>query len=95
MGIVKTAQLRCRDTVSHNHPVNFVNEIYKLLDNFAISNPFCFIISDQMEHLIIYRLWKNLASSMFRENNIGVLILNGRDLKYSNFQILTTESSIK
>ena len=32
---------------------------------------------------------------MFRENNIGVLILNGRGLKYSNFQILMTESSNK
>ena len=32
---------------------------------------------------------------MFKDNNIGVLILNGRGLKYSNFQILTTESSNK
>ena len=32
---------------------------------------------------------------MFRENNIGVLILNWRGLKYSNFQILMTESSNK
>ena len=30
---------------------------------------------------------------MFRENNIGVLMLNGCGLKYSNFQILTMESS--
>ena len=29
-----------------------------MLDNFVISNPFCLIFSDQMEHLIIYRLWK-------------------------------------
>ena len=27
---------------------------------------------------------------MFREKNIGVLILHGRGLRYSNFQILTT-----
>ena len=26
------------------------------------------------------------------ENNVGVLILNGRGPKYSNFQILVTES---
>ena len=26
---------------------------------------------------------------MFRENNVGVLMLNGHGLKYSNFQILT------
>ena len=39
MGIVKAAQLRCRAKVSHNHPVNFVSEIHKMLDNF-ISNPF-------------------------------------------------------
>ena len=26
---------------------------------------------------------------MFKANNIGVLILNGRGLRYSNFQILT------
>ena len=32
---------------------------------------------------------------MFRTNNIGVLILNGRSVRYSNYQILTTESSIK
>ena len=32
---------------------------------------------------------------MFRENNVGVLMLNGHGLKYSNFQILTTESSNK
>ena len=32
---------------------------------------------------------------MFRDSIIGVLILNGRGLKYSNFQILTTESSNK
>ena len=30
---------------------------------------------------------------MFRENNIGVLMLNGCGLKYSNFQILTMESA--
>ena len=29
---------------------------------------------------------------MFREKNIGLLTLNGRGLKYSNFLILTTES---
>ena len=32
---------------------------------------------------------------MFRNSNISVLTLNGRGLKYSNFQILTTESSNK
>ena len=30
-----------------------------------------------------------------RDNNIGVLILNERGLKYSNFQIFATESSNK
>ena len=30
-----------------------------------------------------------------RANKIGGLILNGRGLRYSNFQILTTESSNK
>ena len=32
---------------------------------------------------------------MFRDSNIGVLILNGRGLTYPNFQILATESSNK
>ena len=53
MEIVKAAQLRCRVTVSHNHPVNFVNEIHKMLDNFVISNPFyaIFIRSDAFNNL--------------------------------------------
>ena len=69
MGIVKTTKLRCRVTVSHNHPVNFVNEIHKMFDYFVISNPFC------------------LKKKIY--------ILNGRGLRYSNFQILTTGSSNK
>ena len=38
--------------VLHNHPVNFVNEIEKMLDidNFVISNPFHVIFSDEMLH---------------------------------------------
>ena len=31
---------------------------------------------------------------MFKANNIGVLILNGRGLIYSNFQILTSRYSM-
>ena len=58
--------------VLHNQSVNFFNEIPKMLDNFAISDPFHVICSNQMQHLIIFRLQKNQASSMFRENNIGV-----------------------
>ena len=30
-------------TALHNHPVHFVNEIHKMLDNFVISNPYCLI----------------------------------------------------
>ena len=56
MRIVQKAQLRCRNWVIIEYPINFVNEINKLLDNFVISNPFSLIVSDLMEHLIIYRL---------------------------------------
>ena len=93
MGIVKAVQLRCRVTVSHNHPVNFVNEIHKMLDNFVISNPFCLIFFGSDATL------NNLPSlkvfSMFKENKMGVLILNGCGLNYSDFQILATKSSNK
>ena len=50
MGIVQTAQFRCRNWVIIEYPINFANEINKLLDNFVISNPFYLIFSDQMEH---------------------------------------------
>ena len=50
VGIVKTAQLSYRVTMSHNDPVNFVNEIHKMLDNLVISNPLGFMFSDQMQH---------------------------------------------
>ena len=43
MGIAKAAKLRCRVTVSHDHPVNYVNEIHKMLDTIVISNPFYLI----------------------------------------------------
>ena len=32
---------------------------------------------------------------MFREINIGVLILNGHGLKYLDFKILVTESPLR
>ena len=46
-----------------------------MLDNFVISNPFCLIFSDQMENLIIYRLWTKLGvqhvqSQKYRSFNI-------------------------
>ena len=32
----------------------------KYIENdYHVTYPFCLIFSDQMEHLIIYRLWKN------------------------------------
>ena len=46
MVIVEAAQLRYSVTVSHNHPINFVNEIHKMIDNFIIPNPF---------HVILFR----------------------------------------
>ena len=50
------AQLRCRNWVIIEYPINHGNEINLMFDNVVISNPFCLIFSDQMEHLIIYRL---------------------------------------
>ena len=43
---LKKAQLRCRNWVIVEYPINFVNEINKLLDNFVILNPFRTIFSD-------------------------------------------------
>ena len=46
MGIVQKALLRCRNWVIIEYPINFANEIKKLLDNFVILNPFLTIFSD-------------------------------------------------
>ena len=46
MGIVQKAQLRCRNWVIIEYPINFAIEINKLLDNFVILNPFRTIFSD-------------------------------------------------
>ena len=52
MGIVQKAQLRCRNWVIIEYPINFANEINKLLDNFVILNPFRIIFSDHIPDLI-------------------------------------------
>ena len=37
-----------------NDPINFANEINKLLNNFVIVNPFCFTISVHIPDLMTY-----------------------------------------
>ena len=51
MGIVQIAQLGCRNWVliDFEYPINFANEINKLLDNFVILNPFRTIFSDYIQ----------------------------------------------
>ena len=73
-GIVQKTRLRCRNWLIIEYPINFANEIAKLLDNFVIYNPFCLIFSDQMEHVIIPSLKKigvqHVQSQQYRCFNI-------------------------
>ena len=87
IGIVKAAQLSCLVMVSHNHPVNFANEIHKMLDNFVISNLFCLILSDQMEYLIIYCLW-NKNYELWSDNAIILMHFNyGKHFWYNSIAV--------
>ena len=98
MGIVNGAQLRCRVTVSHNHPVNFVNEMHKMLDNFVISNPLCLMFSDQMQHFIISVSEKIGVQHVQREQYrcFNIKLVWSKIVEFSNFDdgILEPEGTV-
>ena len=69
--------------MSHNHPVNFVNKIHKMLDKFVISKPCCLIFFKSEGTFNNLLPLKKLGVQHVQR----VLILNGHGLKYSNIQI--------
>ena len=72
---------------SNNHPVKFVNEIHKMLDNFVISNPFCQIYN-VLNYIIIKR-----AVVTGRRTVVLYKVFDGRFLPHQNISTPTEDTA--